>query len=225
MNTISKNFGWVKDSIIIVLLLVLLINARLPETKTEYVPMPMYIDVDTESIEEVEVEKVVYIEVPYFIEVKPDEEKRAEERVIPYNTTKVTSSNGFKSYMAYTTITKKNSNQYKLQQWAHTDGQGFRILEGRFLIAVGTGVGAKVGQFVDVVLKNGTHIPAIVGDIKSDVDTDASNMFCSNGCCTEFIVDNKTLVSSVRTSGDCSSANAAWQSPVVAINVLDKSML
>ena len=224
MNTISRNFGWIKDSIIVILIIILAINAKIPETKIEYVPEPMYISVDKESVEEVEVvvEKVVYIEVPYFIEVEPKAEKKAEERIIPYNTTKVATSTGFKSYMPYTAITKINSKQYKLQQWAHTDYQGFRIYEGRYIVALGSGVGATVGQYVDIVLQNGTHIPAIMGDAKSDADTDASNLFCSNGCCTEFIIDKNYLISLVKTSGDCSLANAAWQSPVVAINVLDR---
>ena len=224
MTTTSKNFGWVKDSVIIILVMALLINWRTPTTEYVYVQEPMYIDVEKEITKEVTQEKPIYIEVPIFIEVKPNEERKAKERVIPYTSQKISGSTGFKSFMRYTAITKKGSNPWKLQQWAHTDGEGFRIYEGRYLMALGTGTGAKVGDYVDIVLANGTHIPAIMGDTKSDKHTDASNIFGVNGCCSEFIIDDNYLIQSVKTSGDCSNARAEWQSPVVAINVLERSV-
>ena len=217
---------WVKNSLILVLSLALLINAKIPTIKTEMIPQPVYISVDKESVKEVEVEVPVYIEVPIFIEVKPEDTNKQikKEKEISYKTTKIVGSSGFKSYMSYKAITKKDSKQYKLQQLAHTDSQGFRKYEGQYIVAVGTGVGGTVGQFIDIILENGTHIPAVIGDIKSDKDTDESNIFCHNGCCTELIVENKTLISSVKISGDCSYANPEWQSPVVAINVLERNV-
>ena len=215
---------WVKNSLIIILSLALLVNAKIPNTKTEIIPEPIFISVDKESVNEVEIEKTIYIEVPIFIEVKPEDTKIQIKKEIKYNSKQIVGSSGFKSYMSYKAITKKDSNQYKLQQMAHTDYQGFRVYEGRYTVALGTGVGAKVGQFVDIVLQNGTHIPAVVGDIKSDKDTDESNIFCNNGCCTELIVENEILISSVKISGDCSYANPDWQSPVVAINVLERNV-
>lgn len=226
MNTTLKKFGWVKDSIILILIIALLINGRLPETKIQ--PEPIYITIDREKIHqvnvEVEVEKEIYIEVPLFIEVEPKEEKKAQERVIEYEKVEMPTNTGFKSYMSYKSITKVNSPQYKLQQWSHTDPQGFRIYEGRYCVAVGSGTGAKVGSYIDVILQNGTHIQAVVGDMKGDADTDPTNMYTSNGCCCEFIVDKDYLVTSVKRSGNCSMAKAEWMSPVVNINVLDRNV-
>lgn len=226
MNTTSRNFGWAKDSIILVLVIVLLVNGRLPEKILQ--PEPVYITIDRERIHqidvEVEVEKAIYIEVPLFIEVEPKEEKEAQERVIEYKKVETPTNTGFKSYMNYKAIKSVNSPQYKLQQWSHTDPQGFRIYEGRYCVAVGSGVGARVGQYIDVVLENGTHIQAIVGDMKGDGDTDVNNIYTSNGCCCEFIVDKDYLVASVKRSGDCSTAKAEWASPVVNINVLDRNI-
>ena len=226
MNTTLKNFGWVKDSLILVLIIALLINGKLPETKLQ--PEPVYITVEREKINqvnvEVEVEKEIYIEVPLFIEVEPKEEKKAQERVIEYKKVEMPTNTGFKSYMSYKAITKVNSPQYKLQQWSHTDPQGFRIYEGRYCVAVGSGVGGKVGQYIDVILENGTHIQAIIGDMKGDGDTDPTNMYTKNGCCCEFIVDKDTLVTAVKRSGNCSMAKAEWMSPVVNINVLDRNL-
>ena len=223
MNITLRNFGWIKDSIIIILSMMLLINWKIPKTEYIYVqePTPMYIEVEKESVKEVE--NCVYIEVPLFIEVKPGEKKEAEKKTIKYDTVAVSAPSSFKSFMRYTAITKTGSPQYKLQQMAHTDGQGFRIYEGRYCVAVGTGVGAKVGQFIDVVLANGTHIPCVVGDIKANAHTDPTNMFGTNGCCCEFLIDKDLLIQAVKTSGDCSSANPEWQSPVVTINVLDRN--
>ena len=225
MNTTSRNLGF-KDGAIIILVIALLINFKIPDTKLQ--PEPVYIIIDQEHTQqvnvEVEVEKPIYIEVPLFIEVEPKEEKKAQERIIEYETVEMPANSGFKSYMSYKTITKVNSLQYKLQQWAHTDPQGFRLLEGRYLVAVGSGTNSSVGQYIDVVLENGTHIPAIVGDMKADGDTDPTNMYTSNGCCCEFIVDKDYLVASVKRSGNCSLAKPEWASPVVNINVLDRKV-
>ena len=226
MNTTSKNFGWVKDSIIIILVLALLINAKIPDTKLQ--PEPIYISIDRERVQqinvEVEVEKPIYIEVPLFIEVEPKAEKKVEERIIEYKKVEMPTNSGFKSYMNYKTITIVNSSQYKLQQWAHNDPQGFRLYEGRYCVAVGSGTGARVGQYIDIILENGTHIPGIVGDMKADRDTDPTNMYTSNGCCCEFIVDKDCLVTAVKRSGNCSMAKAEWASPVVNINVLERNV-
>lgn len=225
MNTTSKNLGF-KDGAIIILVIALLINFKIPDTKLQ--PEPVYIIIDQEHTQqvnvEVEVEKPIYIEVPLFIEVEPKEEKKAQERIIEYETVEMPANSGFKSFMSYKAITKVNSLQYKLQQWSHTDPQGFRLYEGNYLVAVGLGVNAEVGSYIDVVLENGTHIQCIVGDIKAVQDTDNNNIFTSNGCCCEFIVDKDYLMQSVKVSGDCSKRDITWQSPVVNINVLDRKV-
>lgn len=223
MNITSRNLGF-KDGIIIILVIILLINAKIPETKLQPEPVTITIDKETTHQVTVEVEKPIYIEVPLFIEVKPKEEKKAQERIIEYKKVEMPVNSGFKSFMSYKAIKKVNSPQYKLQQWSHTDPQGFRIYEGRYCVAVGSGTGAKVGSYVDVILQNGTHIQAVVGDMKGDNHTDASNMYTSNGCCCEFIVDKDYLIQSVKQSGDCSAAKAEWMSPVVNINVLDRNV-
>ena len=45
-----------------------------------------------------------------------------------------------KTYMDYRTITDKSSKQYKLQQDnnVYTDDEGFRKIEDKFIVAVGT---------------------------------------------------------------------------------------
>lgn len=228
MNTIYEKYGkvknWLKDAAILALAILLVANYRTPKTEYVYVPEVVEMEIEHEVIKEIEIP--TYIEVPLIVELKPEDitPKAKEKRNIPYTKKEIVRNTGFKSYMAYTAITKINSKQYKLQQWAHTDYEGFRIFDGRYITAVGTGVNVRVGQYIDAVLENGTHIPCIVGDIKGNKDTDETNIFTSNGCCLEFIIDNNYLISSVKRSGDCSNRDITWQSPVVRFDVIERDV-
>ena len=133
---------------------------------------------------------------------------------------------GFKSYMPYTAITNKKSKQYKLQQIASTGAYGIRVVDSRYLVAIGTAFNAEVGTYIDLILEDGFVIPCIVGDIKSPKHTDSTNMVTSaNGCVSEFIIDSKTLHKSIKRSGDVSSCNENWSGCVRAIVVYSKSAL
>lgn len=97
---------------------------------------------------------------------------------------------GFKSYEPYDLITAQ-SIQLCLQYQAVTDSNGFRLLDGRYLVAVGTFCNAPCGTYIDLILENGVLIPCIVGDIKADVHTDETNTFTvASMCASEFIVDD-----------------------------------
>lgn len=129
----------------------------------------------------------------------------------------------FKSYMDYKTITDKTSDQYMLQKYAVTSYKGMRCLNERYLIAIGTGFNARIGQYVDIVLDNGYVIPCIVGDIKADKDTDEYNISNTvNGCCTEFIIDNDVLNKCAAKSGDMSSIYSWWNYSINSINILNE---
>lgn len=129
---------------------------------------------------------------------------------------------GFKAYMAYQAITCIDSVQYALQQQAYTADGGFRQLDGRYMIAVGTGCNAPCGTYLDLILENGTEIPCIVGDIKADVDTEDTNTYTSYcWCASEFIIDNTCLDSSVMYAGNVSVWDESWDSKVVAYRIYD----
>ena len=132
---------------------------------------------------------------------------------------------GMKTFMSYTAITDKTSKQYALQQMAYTDEMGFRKINNRYCVAIGTAFGASVGQIFNVELDNGTMIPCVVGDIKDDRDTDASNVFTSQGCCLEFIVDIPKLDGIIKTLGDCSSRCDEWNSPCFQYVIYDINYL
>ena len=133
---------------------------------------------------------------------------------------------GFKSYMPYTAITNKKSKQYKLQQIASTGAYGIRVVDSRYLVAIGTAFNAEVGTYIDLILEDGFVIPCIVGDVKSPKHTDSTNMVTSaNGCGSEFIIDSKALHKSIKKRGDVSSCNENWNGCVRAIVVYSKSAL
>lgn len=118
----------------------------------------------------------------------------------------VPTNNSFKTYMSYKAIKNQSSAQYALQQKCTTTEEGFRVYEGRYTIALGTYYTKSVGTYVDVYLVDGTVIPCIVGDIKSDAHTDSTNrQIPVNGNVVEFIVDTDVMDSSVLASGDIST--------------------
>lgn len=138
----------------------------------------------------------------------------------------VPKNNGFKSYMSYKSITSKSSPQYKLQnKYAVTGKYGIRTVNGRYCIALGSAFTKKIGQYVDLILKNGTVIPCILADSKADIHTDSSNMITKhNGCVSEFVVNTKSLNKNAKRDGDISSCTKKWDSPVAKIRVYNKNV-
>lgn len=137
---------------------------------------------------------------------------------------------GFKSYSGYQSVTNKSTLNYEIthSNETTTDEKGFRVLDGRFLIVVGSGVCTTIGTYIDIVLENGTVIEGIMGDSKSDRHTDSTNhIFSTSGsyCCSGFIVDNQSgvLDDTVRRMGDCSYRQDDWKSPVKEFKVSTKN--
>ena len=137
----------------------------------------------------------------------------------------VPKTSGFKSYMPYTAITSKSSPQYKLQQQCQTGLYGIRVKDGRYCVAIGTGFNADVGTYFDLILSNGTVIPCIVADIKSDKHTDSSHMVTKeSGCLTEFVVDSASLNKMAKKMGDISYCSDKWDSRVEKVRVYEKNI-
>lgn len=128
---------------------------------------------------------------------------------------------GFKSYEPYDLITAQ-SVQLCLQYQAVTDSNGFRLLDGRYLVAVGTFCNAPCGTYIDLILENGVLIPCIVGDIKADVHTDETNTFTvASMCASEFIVDD--AISPAAWYGDVSMVYEEWNSKIHSVRVYHKN--
>lgn len=147
----------------------------------------------------------------------------AETYQITYNVAEYNHSS-LKSYESYT-VFDENYDQYELQEMAVTDENGFRMINGNYLVAIGSKFGVKIGQYFDLTLENGTVIHCIMGDQKADIDTDVNNLYTDNGCMSEFIVDISKLDSTVKTMGDCSYICEEWNSRVVSITVYSWNIL
>lgn len=144
---------------------------------------------------------------------------------IDYEDHQIQSNNGFKSYMSYHTITNKESTQYELQSYAYTGNHGIRMIQNRYCIALGTYFDAQLGNYVDLILENGSTIPCVISEIKSDKDTDENNIVTShNGCVAEFIVDVKAMNENAKKYGDISYCKPDWNSSIINIRVYNKGI-
>ena len=172
--------------------------------------------------------EVVTVYEPIFTEVSPEPYQISEiEEIIDvqedkelytYNTLELpTEATGeFKTYMDYRKITDKTSKQWNLQQLATTNEKGFRVFNGRYLVAVGTYYANEVGKELKITLDNGFVFYAIVGDIKMDMHTDANNQYIPiNGNIVEFIVDTNKLDPMIKKLGDVS--NLGFKGKIVRI--------
>ena len=133
---------------------------------------------------------------------------------------------GFKCVESYTAITNQSSKQYALQQIAKTSHNGIRTVNDRYCVAMGTFFGMEIGQYFDLKLQNGTVIKCILGDIKSDIDTDENNITTKyNGCASEFISDVNTIPADVYMAGDVSKLYSDWDSPVKEVTVYGEKVI
>lgn len=128
----------------------------------------------------------------------------------------------FKSFMDYRTITDKTSKQFDMQDnEAYTDvNTGLRMVNDRYCIAVGSYYTKTIGKKIDVVLENGTIIPCIFAEAKSDEHTDKlTHRQNPNGSVIEFIVDTPLLDNKVIHSGNIESVNDYFKGEIVEIRV------
>lgn len=130
-----------------------------------------------------------------------------------------------KSYMDYRCITSRNSRQYRLQaKYGYTGSNGVRMVNGRYCIALGSYYTHNIGQYVDLILGNGTVIKCIVADAKSNRHTNSNNSVGRDGSVAEFVVDTPRLSSSVKRMGDISYATNGWKSNVVKVKIYNKNI-
>lgn len=128
--------------------------------------------------------------------------EKYKEYAVPYGDT------AFKSYMNFQAITNTQSAQYRLQQKCWTDDAGLRRLGDDYVIALGTYYADHIGQRFEIELSSGTSFTAVVGDIKSNRDTDSTHKYTAMSGnrknVVEFVVDTKKLNSKARKMGDIS---------------------
>lgn len=98
------------------------------------------------------------------------------------------------TFMGWQQITSTTSAQYRLKELAgmNFDEEGFGKINGRYVIACTVTFGT-VGDYVDFYQEDGTVIPCIIGDVKSQNDVGCTEWGHNNGqCIVEFVVDHDT---------------------------------
>jgi hypothetical protein len=207
------------------------------QTKSEILIALGEINNYLETLYKLETQEVIIVdEIARMLNIKEKYEAQfkkllEEERYTLYNVPldKLPQYKGFKAFMYHTTITSKSSLQYKLQkEYAYTGKYGIRMIDGRYCIAVGSYFTTKKGQYLDIILANGTVIPCILADCKANAHTDPLNiMSMGPKCISEFVVDASVFLKECPTAaamGDMSYCCPEWRSPVVQVKVYNKNI-
>ncbi len=184
------------------------------------------LDKDEEE-EDVAIEVTIEEENDIEEELAADEAEVYQPIGIQYDLPYYANYNGFKSYMSYRAICLNGSNELYLQRnYAITDENGLRTINDRYCVAMGTYFNLSIGQYFDLVLANGTVIPCIMSDTKSDKHTDTNNVYTvHSNCCSEFIVDTNYLSQNVKNRGNISYVFEEWNSPVVSVIAYEENIL
>lgn len=117
----------------------------------------------------------------------------------------------FKSWMDYRKITSKSSRQWKLQQEAYTDDQGFRRIGDYYMVAMARQYG-PVGEKYLITFSSGASILAIIGDIKGGTSCQHKD-----SSMVEFILEADLIAPVIRRSGN---VNKVYEGTVISIHVV-----
>ena len=104
----------------------------------------------------------------------------------------------------------------------YTDDEGFRRLEDRYMIAIGSFYSKAIGDILKIELSSGTIFEVIISDFKADKHTDSKNQVHTvDKSLVEFIVDVDKLADLPKKMGDCSYAEEInFKGNIVSIEVL-----
>ena len=129
------------------------------------------------------------------------------------------------TYMGWQRITSTTSNQYRLRQEAgeNYDGEGFAIIDGRYVIACTTTFG-NVGDYIDFYKEDGLVLHCIMGEAKNQSNAGCNEWGHNGGRnVIEFVVDENSWYSGGKGSHanpGTPSCHPEWASDLVkAVNI------
>lgn len=134
--------------------------------------------------EPVEAEVVVEEPAPISEEaISPVVDTSNNNTIVPYP------HSDFKTYMYGSAVTNTASAQYQLISRAYVGDYGIMMVDGCYLVAMGTAYAHYIGEKYQVTFESGQVINVMVGDVKQDIHTDQYNSAgAANGDLLEFIV-------------------------------------
>ena len=164
-----------------------------------------------------------FTEETYPLEMPTEAPTEPEPNFVVFDVPKKYNKKDFKSYEDYRAIKVEGMPHLFLQRYyAYTEPNGIRAIEDRYCIALGSYFTTEIGQYIDVVLENGTVIECILGDQKADRHTDDKHIaHLTDGSVVEFIIDKDVMNDRVEEIGNISFLYEEWKSPVVQIIVYD----
>lgn len=161
-----------------------------------FISLVTFATIETNSTENIVPEKIEKVkEKDESRKITTEEEKENIEQADPIDST--TSSNiiipyphsDFKTYMYASAVTDTTSAQYQLISNAYVGDYGIMMVDGCYLVAMGTAYANYIGQKYQVTFETGQVIDIMIGDVKQDIHTDQYNSAgIINGDLLEFIV-------------------------------------
>jgi hypothetical protein len=177
-------------------------NNKLSATQDVVVEEPIVEEVKEET-------KVEEVAKPAELVEKPIEEEKVEEKkpAAAGSTRSVPSvSQDFKSYTAYTALSRKSSQWKKIQTIAYSDTNGLRKVGDYYCVAMGSYYSTTLGDLFKITTNQGNVFEIIICDFKSDRHTNSTHQYTArNQCITEFYVDYSCFNSAARRAGSISA--------------------
>ena len=111
----------------------------------------------------------------------------------------------FKSYTAYTCLSRKSAQWKKIQTIAYSDGNGLRKVGNYYCVAMGSYYSTTLGDLFRITTANGNTFCVILCDFKANAHTNSTHQYTArNQCITEFYVDYSCFNSAARSAGSIS---------------------
>ena len=111
----------------------------------------------------------------------------------------------FKSYTAYTCLSRKSAQWKKIQTIAYSDGNGLRKVGNYYCVAMGSYYSTTLGDLFRITTANGNTFCVILCDFKANAHTNSTHQYTArNQCITEFYVDYSCFKSAARSAGSIS---------------------
>ena len=111
----------------------------------------------------------------------------------------------FKSYTAYTCLSRKSAQWKKIQTIAYSDGNGLRKVGNYYCVAMGSYYSTTLGDLFRITTANGNTFCVILCDFKANAHTNNTHQYTArNQCITEFYVDYSCFNSAARRAGSVS---------------------
>ena len=115
-------------------------------------------------------------------------------------------SRDFKSYTAYTALSRNSAQWKKIQTIAYSDTNGLRKVGDYYCVAMGSYYSTTLGDLFRITTNQGNVFEVILCDFKSDRHTNGTHQYTArNQCITEFYVDYSCFNSAAKRAGSISA--------------------